>query len=237
LKCLKDLVEEKLSKDIDLIDSILNKKDRVREEAIRLSREILRASAEAVRLIHLGLYDKALSKVNEARDRVRLLKSLLNDHPDLFYSGLVYNCLSEFVEAVVVYSLIVDKTMPEFRELDVPYVPFLQGLGDSIGELRRHVIELLRSEKYDEAGIYLDVMETIYQFLRKLNYPDALIPGIRHKVDVARRLIEDTKTLYLEITINTKLYKKTTMLLNKLKTQTKENQINHPEKINNEPRP
>jgi len=49
--------------------------------------------------------------------------------------------------------------------------------------------------------MYLDVMEAIYQWLKKLNYPDALMPGVRHKVDVARRLIEDTKVLYLN-TIN-----------------------------------
>ena len=89
-----------------------------------------------------------------------------------------------------------------YKELSVPIVPYIQGLGDVIGELRRHIIDLLRREEYGEAEIYLDIMETIYQELRRLNYPDALVPGLRHKVDVARRLIEDTKILYLN-TINT----------------------------------
>ncbi|RUM48149.1 MAG: haloacid dehalogenase, partial [Hyperthermus sp.] len=30
-------------------------------------------------------------------------------------------------------------------------------------------------------------------------YPDALMPGVRHKIDVARRLIDDTKSLLLSI--------------------------------------
>lgn len=195
---LTTIVDKCVGRDIDQIDRILGEKDQVREEAIRLSREILRSSTEAVRLIHINKYDEAKEKIMNAREKVSILLTKLKNHPDLLYSGLVYGCLSEFVEAVIVYNLIVEKSMPSFNDINVPYVPYLQGLADSIGELRRYVIDLLRWGKYDDAGMYLDVMEVIYQWLRKLNYPDALIPGVRHKIDVARRLIEDTKTLYLQ---------------------------------------
>ena len=98
--------------------------------------------------------------------------------------------------------------MPSYRELGVPHIPYLQGLGDAVGELRRYIIDLLREERYEEAREYLEVMETIYQHLKKLNYPEALIPGVRHKVDVARRLLEDTKILYLNTLNSYKLRKR-----------------------------
>jgi len=186
-----------LSRDIVFVDDVLGVKDSVREEVIRLSREIIRFSGEAVRMIHLGRLGDARDNLSSAGERVRSLVSRLRDHPDLFYSGLVYNCLSEYVEAYVFYSLVVESRMPSLKELGVPYIPYLQGLGDVIGELRRYIIDLLNREEYEKARVYLDVMETIYQWLRKLNYPDALMPGVRHKVDVGRRLIEDTKVLYL----------------------------------------
>jgi len=194
-------VDRVLERDVLEVDDILSVKDSVREEAIRLSREIIRTSAEAVRMIHLGRISEARSNIFNAIDKVKLLTSKLKEHPDLFYSGLVYNCLSEYVEAYVFYNLVVESKMPSLNELDVPYIPYLQGLGDVIGELRRYIIDLLKKREYSEASLYLDVMETIYQWLKKLNYPDALMPGVRHKVDIARRLIEDTKVLYLN-TIN-----------------------------------
>jgi len=40
-------------------------------------------------------------------------------------------------------------------------------------------------------------MERIYLELRRLNYPDALTPGLRHKIDVARKLVEETRTIYI----------------------------------------
>jgi len=207
---LVDLVEEVLSRDISVIDGLLSVKDGVREEVIRVVRELIRFCGEAIRLVHLGLYEEASSSLEYARGLVEKLNGLLSDHPDLYYSGLVYNGLSEYVEARITYSLIVEKKMPRYNELNVPYIPFLQGLGDVIGELRRHVLNLLNKGAIDEASTYLEVMERIYMWLKKLNYPDPLTPGLRHKVDVARRLVEDTKTLL----INTR---NTYLLLDKLR--------------------
>ncbi len=186
-----------LERDLEYIDNVLSMKDAVREEAIRLSREIIRASAETTRLLHLGRVEEAGKRLMEAREKAMLFMEKLKPHPELLYSGLSYNCLSEYVEASAAYGLIVEKRLPSLSELGVPIVPYLQGLGDTVGEVRRYIIDLLREARYDEAGVYLEVMETLYEHLRRINYPDALTPGLRHKVDVARRLIEDTKILYI----------------------------------------
>ncbi len=192
-----DRVEEVLSRDISRVDGVLGVKDSVREEAIRVSRVILRYSTEAVRLIHLGRFSDAWSNIVEAGRGLGELKDLLRDHADLYYSGMVYNSVSEYVEAYITYKLIVEKTLPSLDELGVYHVPYLQGLGDVVGELRRHVLSLLDKGLIEEAEYYLGVMERIYLWLRKLNYPDALVPGLRHKVDIARRLIDDTKVLLI----------------------------------------
>lgn len=194
-------VDKTLERDILEVDKILRVKDNVREETIRLSREIVRDSGEAIRMIHLRRFNDAANSIFNATEKVKILINKLKEHPDLFYSGLVYNCLGEYVEAYVFYNLVIRSRMPSLSELNVPYIPYLQGLGDVIGELRRYVIDLLKKHEYLKASTYLEVMETIYQWLKKLNYPDALIPGVRHKTDIARRLIEDTKVLYLN-TIN-----------------------------------
>lgn len=207
-----DGVEDVLARDIEYIDGLLSVKDGVREEAIRVTRSILRNSTEAVRLIHLGRLEDAWRNISEASRLVGDLKNILRDHPDLYYSGLVYNALSEYVEAYITYMLISEKRLPSIRELDTPYIPYLQGLGDCVGELRRHILMLLNRDMIDEAEEYLDIMEKIYLYLRKLNYPDALTPGLRHKVDVARRLVEDTRVLL----INTRNALRVSKLMDKL---------------------
>ncbi|ABN69715.1 Translin [Staphylothermus marinus F1] len=194
---LEDVVEKVLANDILFIDNVLKKKDEVREEAIRITRDILRYSTEAVRLIHLGKYEEAWKNISMARELIVDLRELLADHPDLYYSGLIYNSLSEYAESYITYKLIVDREMPSYKEVGIPHIPYLQGLGDVVGELRRHVLSLLGNGEIEEAMEYLEVMETIYLWLRKLNYPDPLTPGLRHKVDVARRLVDDTKVLLI----------------------------------------
>ncbi len=194
---LVDVVDNVLSRDIVFVDRILSEKDGVRETVLKIVREIIRGSGEAIRLIHLGEYGRAGERIKEVHMYVVRVKEVLHDHPDLYYSGLVYNGFSEYVEAVTTYKLIVENNMPSYEELGVPYIPYLQGLGDVVGELRRHVLTLLNKGEVEEAEKYLEVMEHIYLWLRKINYPEALTPGLRHKVDVARRLIEDTKTLLI----------------------------------------
>jgi len=186
-----------LQKDLEFIEMLLNEKDAVREEVIKLSREITRLAGSIVHLVHRGEWSQAGELLVKARELVRELNKLVEKHPDLKYSGLVYNCLGEYVEAYMFYSIITQHSTPSISELEVTIVPYLQGLGDLIGEIRRYVIKLLDELKIEEAEEYLEVMEYIYSELRKLDYPDALTPGLRHKVDVASRLIEDTRVLLL----------------------------------------
>lgn len=186
-----------LQKDLEFVERLLSEKDAVREEVIKLSREITRLAGSIVHMVHRGEWSQAGELLVKARELVRELNKLVENHPDLKYSGLVYNCLGEYVEAYMFYSIITQHSTPSISELEVTIVPYLQGLGDLIGEIRRYVIKLLDELKIEEAEEYLEVMEYIYSELRKLDYPDALTPGLRHKVDVASRLIEDTRVLIL----------------------------------------
>ncbi|MEL9909166.1 MAG: haloacid dehalogenase [Desulfurococcus sp.] len=182
---------------INEIDGILGRKDSIREEVYRLIRELTRNSSDVVTLVHRGLIGDAEKRLSIAEDIVKKINGLLKEHPDIYYSGMVYNGLSEYVEAVLFYEVIVKNNASSWRRLDVPYVPYLQGLGDLIGELRRYIIKLLDKGLIEEAVKYFNLMEEIYISLRKLDYPDALTPGLRHKVDVASRLVEDTRMLIL----------------------------------------
>jgi translin len=194
---LEQQVLSVLRRDIETVSKILDEKDRVREEAIRFVREIVRMSGDLVSSLHGKNVEDAVKIMASLRARKTEFLSLLSKHPDLLYSGLAYNALSEYAESIIVYHLVVEGRMPSFEEIDVPVPAYLQGLGDAVGELRRHIVELLDSGRVEEATYYFRIMEAVYESLKRLDYPDAITPGLRHKVDVAARLVEDTRVLIL----------------------------------------
>ena len=83
--------------------------------------------------------------------------------------------------------------MPTYREVGVPPVAYLNGVGDAIGEVRRHVLNLLRRQDTREAERYLGVAEEMYDLLMNFDYPRAILGDLRRKQDVARSLLERTR--------------------------------------------
>ncbi len=190
----------KILKEIVLkADSKLRELDAAREKAVKLSRDVIRLSGWSITALHQGNVEEARKYLDECESVTKELLRTVDPYPELSHSGLTYNAVSEYVEAKAFFSVVVEGKLPGFEELGVQVVPYLQGLGDVVGELRRHALESLRRGDVDEAWKALDVMEAIYESLRGLDYPDAILPNLRHKVDVARGLIDDTKAMLVEL--------------------------------------
>ncbi|MEM1640843.1 MAG: haloacid dehalogenase [Acidilobaceae archaeon] len=181
------------------ISSYLDERDATREFAIKKSREVVRLTKKVLKFIREGDYASARESLEATKNVVLELMSRLRSYPDLLYTGLVYNALSEYVEASIVLN-IVEKKEPEGpEELEVPPVPYLQGLGDAVGELRRLVLLAVKRKDFEEAWRLIGWMEGILEVLQQLDYPDPLIPGVRRKADVARRLVDETLALLVDL--------------------------------------
>ncbi len=173
------------------IESRLDEKDAVREVAIKSSRAINRLAGSIVHSIHKG--EDINSLMHEALDETHRLRSLLEDYPDLWASGLVEGSLQELSEAAILLSLVNDDDdLPDPDALGVPLASYLLGLADAVGELRRFALEKLRGGDVEEATKYLEMMEDIFLVIMRFDYPDALV-AIRRKQDVARSLLEKTR--------------------------------------------
>ncbi len=195
-------MQEKRNKIGDIIKSIdtyLKKLDSIREEIVKISRDVIRYSGWSITEVHKGDVNNALKYLIECENKAKELIKLSLNAPELTYSGLVYNALSEYVEAKVFLNIITDKEIPTNDELNVPPVPYLQGLGDVVGELKRYSLESVRKGDFDTAWKSLETMETIYLEMRGLDYSDSILPGVRHKIDVARNLIDETKSLLVDL--------------------------------------
>jgi translin len=168
----------------------LDEKDTVREIAIKSARAIIRLSGSAVHSIHEG--EDASQMLSTALDEAARLKSLLDCHPDIWTSGLVADSLQELAEAALVHAIYEGEDLPTPEELGIPPAPYLLGLADTIGEVRRFALISLREGEVEDAIGYLDMMEEMFLVLMRFDYPQALV-AIRRKQDIARSLLEKTR--------------------------------------------
>ncbi|MDD1768658.1 MAG: hypothetical protein LUQ55_01590 [Methanomassiliicoccales archaeon] len=168
----------------------LDEKDTVREIAIKSSRAVNRLSSGIVHAIHRR--EEVGDLYSEALDEVHRLRSLLDDYPDIWSSGLVGDALAEMAEASILMSVADGRDLPDPDELNIPMGAYLMGFADSIGELRRFSLEALRSGDIDAATEYLEMMEDMFMVLMRFDYPDALV-AIRRKQDIARSVLEKTR--------------------------------------------
>jgi len=178
---------------ISKIREVLDEKDQVRENALKITRETVRLSAEAIRAIHRGELENAKNMIKDVKEKLEDLATELRGHPDIYFSGYVYSAYQEYVEAAVLLSILDGSKIPSPEDLNVPYVPYLLGLGDVVGELRRQILDAIRKDQLDQGEFFLGIIEEIYEALSTLGYPNAIVPGLRHKCDVARNILEKTR--------------------------------------------
>jgi translin len=168
-------------------------KNAARERALGDSRELVRTSANSIRAVHRGEFDKARQMLDAARQISDRLTADLGAHQDLFYTGYVQDAQKEYVEAEATYALIRGESLGSPDSLGVAPPAYMNGLAESIGELRRYILDQLRRGDLSRAEEILGVMDGIYSVLVSMDYPDALTGGLRRTTDSARAIMERTR--------------------------------------------
>ena len=170
----------------------IEEKDKLREQALKTSREIIIKCRKAIQCLHRGLTKEAKSYIKESSAKLAKLYDLTANYPDLFHAGFVENAAQEFVEAHCLYNIMQDKELPDPDKLQTTYSSYLLGLCDVVGELRRGALDFILEGESSKAHEYLEHMDNIYAAIMSFDYPSALIP-IKRKQDMVRGLIEKTR--------------------------------------------
>ena len=165
----------------------------VRENALKQTRKLTRFAANAIRAIHRGERDTAEENMREAETIVAGLLDSLKDFPEFYFSGYTQDSLKEYIEARLTINLLEDKPLPMPEEMGMEYSTYLRGMTETIGEMRRRCLDILRQGYSDEAERLLDVMDEIYAMLVTIDYPDAITYGLRRQTDLVRGIIERTR--------------------------------------------
>jgi translin len=171
----------------------LETRNAAREATLTLSREIIRTSANTIRAAHRGELERAREMLRGAREAAANIRHLLGEHPDLYGAGYVHDCQKELAEASAFLAIISGQELPDPEELGVEYPAYLNGLGETVGELRRHTLDRMRQGDLERSERLLATMDEIYHVLVTMDYPDALTGGLRRTTDSVRGIIEKTR--------------------------------------------
>jgi translin len=171
----------------------LTENNKIRETANERMRKITSQSKQAILLSHQNRLPEAKNHLENAKQLIAEVRELAKKHPALTYSGMFSDALQEHSEACIFLELIEEHTFPSPKELGVPPVDYILGLADVIGELRRHTLDALRKGKVGEGEKCLDLMDEVFVELEALDEAYMLVPMLRRKNDVARRVIEATR--------------------------------------------
>jgi translin len=168
----------------------LERRDRVLKE----SRDVISSCSRAIIDVHTGRMKDSEKELSEARSLLQSLKK----SSDGSVARYLVSPEAEFVEASAVLALAKGRAIPSMEALGASPDSYLLGLLDTVGELKRLVLDSILQRKVARAKSYFEVMEYLYSTCSPLAVYDHVVSGARRKIDVARMLVEDTRGLLAE---------------------------------------
>lgn len=174
----------------DAESSLLDQLER-REKLLKESRDVISSCSRAIINIHARKMVEASKELSTAKTLLASLKKA--------GEGSVSRYLippeTEFVEASTVYALRKGGAVPPRKALNVSPEAYVLGLLDTVGELKRLVLDSIMRGRLSDAKSFFGSMELLYSTCSPLAVYDHVINGVRRKIDVARMLVEDTRGL------------------------------------------
>ena len=186
-------VGDQLEPIMDRVRATFADKNAARETALPLCREALRHSANAIRAVHRQDYAQAEELIAKARALLTDARGALRDHQETYFAGFVHDAQKEYAEACSTLAVIAGRALPTPESLAVEIPAYLNGLGETVGELRRHLLDRLRAGDVDHCEDVLSAMDEIYGVLVTVDYPDAMTGGLRRTTDAVRGILERTR--------------------------------------------
>jgi len=173
-----------------------------RERILKTSRDCIAFCSKAIIHIHTGKPEEAHKEIAEAEKVLRALKKEAGQGPLARY---LPSPEAEFVEASSVEAAVMGRPIPSAKALGVSGEGYLMGLLDTVGELKRLVLDSMMKSETGKARTYFELMEDLYSSLSPFAAYDHVANGVRRKIDVARILTEDVRGVMAQESRRSKL--------------------------------
>lgn len=187
------MIEQSLQALVASISQQMEDADAAREHALPLHRRCIRECSLAIRAVHRYDYDEAKQHIKQAKQYLDSAADILRPHPEIYYAGFIQDAQKEYAEANLTYEIVTSSRFPTPDDLCIDTAPYVNGLAETVGELRRHVLDHIRLGNYNDSERLLKIMDEVYYVLITLDFPDAITRGLRRSTDIARGCLEKTR--------------------------------------------
>lgn len=178
---------------VERIRDRLAEKNEVRDLTLNRSRSLIRYCANSIRATHRHEYAAARDLLDRAQEAAETMCQDASAYADIYHAGYVQDALKELAEATITLALVTGEPLPDPDAMDIPYAPYLNGLGEAMGEMRRFALDSIRRGDTEEAEALLEMMDEVYGQLVTIDFPDALTRGLRRTTDMVRGVTERTR--------------------------------------------
>lgn len=166
-----------------------------REKLIKENREIISFCSKAIILLHGNNLKDATDMISKALDLIRDLRKFVISDLDRY----LWPAEQEYVEAYILKEIVEKKpSISSHIELDVSLNAYLMGLLDCIGEIKRMIYDNLRRNDFETSLSLFAIMQSFYDSIYPFSIYDNILSGVRKKLDVGKRIIEDVRITVTE---------------------------------------
>ena len=166
-----------------------DEKEKRQDAVLKLSREIVRLSARAIRDIHTGEKVELSATLEELEKMVKEIRQYDDD-----FSHITEHCYQEYVEIKTFLAISYHQDLPTPEDLSMPVTSYLNGVADCVGEIRRAIQISLKSDNDVEANYYFERMSDIYDNIMLLKYSTSIIGPLKQKQDMVRSSIDHARS-------------------------------------------
>lgn len=164
-----------------------------REQAISISRGLIRSCANSIRAAHRADFAEAARLLGDAAALASRLRAATEDCPEIRHAGYSQDALKELAEAHLVLAFLADQPPPTADAIGVEPAAYLNGLAEAASELRRAILDGLRRGETQRGEALLRMMDDVYSELVTVDFPDAVTGGLRRTTDALRAVLERTR--------------------------------------------
>ena len=174
---------------IKTVKPYFDDKEQRQDQVLRLSREIVRLSARAIKDIHTGEKDELAHSLIELEAKVNEIKAV-----DDGFEHISAHCFQEYSEIKCLLAVFEQAELPDAKGLGIPAEAYLGGVADCVGEIRRSLQIALKNGDFAKAEYFFARMNDIYDNLMLLKYSSSIIGPLKQKQDAARSAIDHARS-------------------------------------------
>ena len=186
---------ENVQNSLNRLSSQMKELEQRREALIKETREVISLCSKAIILLHGDKVKDSETLLNSASSSIKKLKDYVICDLDRY----LWPAEQEYVEAYVLKEIVERKSyLSGHDELNVSLNAYVTGLLDCTGEIKRMIYDNLRKNDHGYSLSLFDIMQSIYNLVYPFSFYDNLIPAIRKKLDVSKRMMEDVRITMTE---------------------------------------